>query len=149
MAGTDQNIVGIQEDSFAIDASHAPEYVLVTTYGALDKDHFQRISGAIGAVMDEKIGPGRAFCPIIFDMTCSRLAAQLSLPEFREAGRPFMRRYRTVIFVCSEVTQTDLFEFMMAVFAALVKGTRHATSVDAALALLDGVHHTNNPGERG
>jgi len=121
---------------FTIDTSRAPDVVVVSTFGALDQKRFQGMLNSLSMAMDQIVGAGRAFCPIVFDMSCSRLAADMNLPAFRDAEKPLLRRYRDVALVASNVTQTDLFNFLITVFTALAPGTRRADSLEQAVQMV-------------
>lgn len=122
--------------TYTLDASHAPRYVLVSGFGAFDAESFADVRAALVGLMDRVVGPGRAFCPVIFDMSCGRPAAKVTMPDLRRADSPLMRRYDRVILIYQGEEGT-FFDFYVSLFEALAPRAERAASLDAALALLE------------
>jgi hypothetical protein len=118
--------------TFNIDTSHAPGYVLVSGFGLFNVEMFYQTRDELAQVMDQVVGPGRRFCPIIFDMSCGRPDRRVNLPDLRRAEKALIRRYDRVLLIYQDENNM-LMEFFVSLFKALVPGTQQVASMDEAL----------------
>ena len=100
-----------------IDATHAPEYVLLVHTGAASPEAMSQSIDALIAVMDALVGPGKLFYPLIIDLR-QQSSAGLSMPAASRAIRKIMRRMNTSALVFASDASDLVFGFFRMLVSA-------------------------------
>lgn len=119
-----------------MDASHAPDYVLVTTAGTGSPESLTAAAQAILLIMDEVVGPGRRFCPIISDVRQWN-PGPIKLPFLQATYRTiFPRLSRLINIMNTESRSAQTVYVILHIASAYIGGLDVVRTMDEALAKL-------------
>jgi len=120
--------------SYTVDASHLPEYVILTLAGLFTPEAFRQGISFGREWADRQFGYGKAVAPTIIDLSDMQFSQDFALQDMREATRPSMYRYTKTVLVYhyTDWNRNIIFE----VFSMLLRQVKTTGSVAEAVDLL-------------
>jgi hypothetical protein len=138
MAMEEQGVT-IQESEgwqLRLDERQALAYVLCTLSGAGDNDLIAAYYREIGLLMDRLVGPGRTFCPVVFDMR-DLDPGTITLNAIWGPGSEVGRRVRQLVIVSdSEKDEGSVKRGVIRSLASLMPNIKVTTTVEDAVEVL-------------
>ena len=116
----DTQIVERQGDgwTYRIDATTAPDYVLVTQTGEATHEALNMVLADLARVMDGVVGVGHRFCPFIVDLR-EAAPGHLSIPTGQQSMRAIQRRIQRAVII-TDPNKKDILLSFLAMIAKIV-----------------------------
>ena len=118
---------------FEIDPSHAPEYIMIKITGMIEPSRLEELFQKLLDIMDEIVGTGQVFCPLIYDVREGR-PDKITIPTFMKIFPQMTRRLsRLYIAISPEQEGTDFFIDFIKMMASMNRKMNIVSSLEEAL----------------
>ena len=132
----DSRVVERQGDGwgYRIDATTAPDYVLVTQTGAATHEALDMVLADLARAMDAVVGLGQRFCPFIVDLRQAS-SGGLAIPSGQQSMRAIQRRIKRAVII-TDPNEKDILLSFLTMISKIVPDLDVVHSMEEALGRL-------------